>query len=70
MAGKRKRSVPIMLFWSKSEQRRFIDAVERFAGMVNDLERILAPVKRRRAAKIDPNQAAANGTPPTANPKM
>jgi len=57
---RRKRSCPSMLFWSKGEQRRFIDAVERFQSLVNDMERVLEPVKRKRLAKIDP---AANGSP-------
>lgn len=54
---KRKRSrktVPIMLLWSKRDQARFIDAVERFQALTNDLEKILEPMKRRRAAKTKP----------------
>lgn len=59
MKRKRKRSVPTMLFWSKSEQRRFIDAVEKFAGLVNDMERVLAPAKRRRLGKDATAEASA-----------
>lgn len=54
--GKKKRrtSMPVLLCWTKRDQLRFIEAVERFASLVNDLETILAPVKRRRAAKTAP----------------
>jgi hypothetical protein len=48
MKRKRKKSVPILLFWSKRDQRRFIDAVEKFCGLVNDMERIMAPRKRKK----------------------
>ena len=37
-----------MLFWSRAEQRRFIDAVERLVSTVNDLESLLARKKRER----------------------
>lgn len=62
MAKRSRRSVPVMLFWSKREQARFIENVERFAGLVNDLERVLAPVKRKKLAKdAAAAAAAANG---------
>ncbi len=48
---KRKKSIPLMLFWSKAEQRRFIDAVERFVALVGDLQVLLDPIKRKAAAK-------------------
>jgi hypothetical protein len=47
--------MPIMLLWSKRDHLRFCEAVERFQALVNDLETILAPAKRKRAMK----QAAA-----------
>jgi hypothetical protein len=67
MAHRRRKSfAPIVLGWSKTEQRRFREAVERFHGLVNDLERVLAPAKRRKAMHIDPNAgksaAESNGT--------
>jgi hypothetical protein len=55
MKRRKRASMPIMLFWSKAEQRRFVDAVERFVGLVGDLETILAPVKRRRKATTAPD---------------
>ena len=58
---RRKASIPSMLVWNRRDQLRFIEAMERFASLVNDLERILAPVKRRR--KLDP---PAESKPPTA----
>ena len=43
-----------MLFWSRAEQRRFIDAVERLVSTVADLETLLARKKReRRTARTD-----------------
>ena len=51
MAARRKRSkrgTPFMLFWSRAEQRRFIDAVERLVSTVGDLEILLARKKRER----------------------
>jgi hypothetical protein len=69
MSKRRKRSVPNMLFWNRRDQQRFIEAVERLCSAVNDLERILAPAKRRRAAKERPLETAegvggANGGAP------
>lgn len=49
MARRRsKRATPLMLFWSRTEQRRFIDAVERLVSTVNDLETLLVRTKRGR----------------------
>lgn len=42
---RRKKPVPLMLFWSKREQARFIQAVERFQGIVGDLETALTALK-------------------------
>jgi hypothetical protein len=44
--------MPVMLIWSKRDQLRFINAVERLQSLVNDLESILAPKKRRLAARV------------------
>lgn len=56
--GKRKRksSMPILLCWSKRDQLRFIEAVERFQSLVNDLEVILASPKRRSEAARKANE--------------
>ena len=66
MAKKRKTTVPMMLFWSKRDQRRFIDAVERMQTLINDLESLLQEPKRRaqvaaatRKAKAAADEAAA-----------
>lgn len=56
MARKKKKGVPLMLIWSRRDQQRFIEAVERFQSLVNDMERVLEPVKRKKAAA-----AAADG---------
>jgi len=61
MKKRRRQSVPMMLFWNKRDQLRFIENVERLASLVNDLETIVLPAKRRRQAKTDPNAAASNG---------
>lgn len=55
---RRKRSVPVMLFWNRRDQARFIETVERLASLVNDLEKVLAPAKRKKLA-ADAKQAAA-----------
>jgi hypothetical protein len=69
MTKRRKKPVPIMLFWSKAEQKRFIGAVERLVGLVGDLEVILMTSKRRRAGRQSPatgsaHTGAAQGTNP------
>lgn len=50
MKRKGRKTVPTMLFWSRAEQRRFIDAVEKLVSTVNDLQVILAEPKRRAEA--------------------
>ena len=66
MVKRKRRPVPIMLLWSRQEQRRFIDAVERLVAAIGDLESILAEPKRRaklaaatRKAKEAAKQAVA-----------
>jgi hypothetical protein len=60
MAKRRRKNPPrLLLLFDPKSQERFIGAVERLAGLVNDLERILAPVKRRRAAAAAATRAAA-----------
>lgn len=44
---KARKSLPVMLLWSKREQLRFVEAVERFVSLVGDLEVLLAAKKRR-----------------------
>ena len=59
---KRKRtSSPLMLFWSKRDQRRFIDAVERFQSLVNDLDAVMVEAKLRSAARRRPRTKEVNG---------
>lgn len=48
---RRKNSIPVMLLWTKRDQQRFIEAVERLCSAINDLERVLEPAKRRRGIK-------------------
>jgi hypothetical protein len=57
----------MFLFWSKQDQRRFVDAVEKFHALVNDLETVLAPAKRRRKlndcpAAIDRDKVGSSST--------
>jgi len=61
MPKRRKRSVPIMLFWSRCEQRRFIESVERMQSLVNDLEKVLEPAKRRKLANSKTRDEQVNG---------
>ncbi|MFO0967863.1 MAG: hypothetical protein U0793_20055 [Gemmataceae bacterium] len=58
----RKKETPLMLFWSRTEQRRFIDAVERLVTTVGDLETVLARKKRERRTgpSLTPTEAGAN----------
>lgn len=71
---RRKKSVPIMLFWSKQDQKRFIDAVERFTATAADLAVVAAELRqeherrRRRRARPaaddnTPIESAQNGRP-------
>lgn len=53
-------STPLMLFWSKRDQRRFIEAVERFVSLVNDLDVLVSTAKRKRQARL-PAIPADNG---------
>lgn len=63
---KSKRSMPVLLCWSKRDQLRFIEAVERFQSLVNDLELILAAPKRRSEAARKANETRkANGAAAT-----
>ena len=59
MARRAKRSTPLMLFWSRAEQRRFIDAVERLVSTVQDLEAFLASKKRERRPRPPQGPAAS-----------
>jgi hypothetical protein len=62
---RRRRSTPLMLFWSRAEQRRFIDAVERLVATVNDLETLLRERRRRGAGRASkqPAQPAVRRSP-------
>lgn len=44
---KRRRSPRLLLSWSMRDQSRFIEAVERLHALVNDLEKVLAPILRQ-----------------------
>jgi hypothetical protein len=66
MAKRRKTQPPIALLWTRRDQRRFIDAVERFVGLVDDLAQMTGELQfrqRRRPAKVkgDLPLAASNG---------
>lgn len=54
MTKRRKRPIPILLLWSKSEQRRFCDTVEKLVSQVNDLGAMLAEQTRKRAPRRKP----------------
>lgn len=47
MAKRRKKAVPLMLFWNRRDQVRFIETVERLCSAVNDLTVQVAELKRR-----------------------
>lgn len=48
---KRRKSTPLMLFWSKAEQKRFIDAVERLVSTTNDLRMLLLEQREERSER-------------------
>ncbi len=52
MAKRRKQPVPIMLLWSKREQARFSEAVEKLVGQVGDLEILLSKPRAKLAAQV------------------
>jgi hypothetical protein len=53
MKRKKRRISPVMILWDRRQQQRFIEAVERLASMIGDLEILLAAKKRRQPAKIN-----------------
>lgn len=57
----RKSSVPLLLFWSKRDQVRFIDAVERLCSLVNDLSTLVTAAKRRRRGPAAPPENGQSG---------
>jgi GTP1/Obg family GTP-binding protein len=46
MTKKRRRAPRLLLSWSMRDQKRFIEAVERFQSLVNDLEKIHSALQR------------------------
>jgi predicted amidophosphoribosyltransferase len=59
MTRKCKRAIPILLLWSRQEQRRFTDTVELLRELAKDLEILLATPKRRAAAAAATRAARA-----------
>lgn len=60
---RRRQSTPLMLFWSKRDQLRFINAVERFQSLVNDLDTMVAAKKRRARPKLEADTPNAGFSP-------
>jgi hypothetical protein len=69
---KRKRPTPIALLWTRRDQLRFTDAVERLVGLVGDLtivvkelktERLAAQPKRRRPPRVGNGATTEEVTP-------
>lgn len=56
MAKRKRKSVPVMLFWNKRDQIRFIENVERLGGLVNDLAVLVDKQKRRSQAAHKANE--------------
>lgn len=61
MKRRRKPSMPSMLFWNRRDQANFIANVERLGGVLNDIERVLEPAKRKKKAAVVNGTAAAVG---------
>lgn len=66
MAKRRKPRPPIALLWTARDQKRFIDAVERFSSLVYDLSQLMGELsyrQRRRPSKAPPAaDLLTNGT--------
>lgn len=71
---RQKQVVPLMLFWNRRDQMRFIEAVERLVSQCNDLGLLIDLLrnvvtvieannqpKRRRPAKLDQAPAVEGG---------
>lgn len=63
MAKRRRKKMPLMLWWDLREQSRFIASVERFESLVNDLSILVAKKKRRSAAAAAANLTRKLTTP-------
>ena len=59
MVKRRKRPVPIALLWTRRDQLRFTDTVERLVSVVGDLVVIVEDLKRQRAAAPRPRRVKA-----------
>lgn len=57
MKRKRKTSPPLAIFWTRRDQKRFIDAVERMISLVGDIAILIEQRKRIRKIPL------TNGTP-------
>ena len=55
------RSLPTMLLWDRRQQIRFIEAVERFQSLVNDLTVLVDKKRRRSQAATLANQTGKLG---------
>lgn len=51
MAKRKRKTTPLLLFWSKKEQTRFIDAVERLVALVGDAEVLARELKAEREVR-------------------
>jgi hypothetical protein len=65
MAKRRKTRPPIALLWTRGDQKRFIDAVERFVGLVDDLAQLMGELQFRQ--RRSPRRPKAEDMPLVAN---
>jgi len=54
MKRRKKNPRPLCVIWNARDQRRFIDAVEKFAGLVGDMTILLEAAKRRKKRYVAP----------------
>jgi hypothetical protein len=59
MTKKRKRPVPIALLWTRRDQLRFSDTVEKLVRVVNDLVVVVEELKRERVHTPQPRRRKA-----------
>jgi hypothetical protein len=64
MSKRRKTQTPIMLLWSRADQRRFIDTVEALTAAVHELTDLTADIGRRKL----PRKPKPAPTDPLPNP--
>jgi len=59
MPKRRKRQTPIALLWTRRDQLRFTESVERLCGLINDLAVIAGELRAEHATRKRPRRKQA-----------